>query len=159
MFLFKWSITSPLYHSNQKIMLSKNCMDSRPLFFTPGKDTVPFQEDSVFASASEEQCLAFAKSVRSLHECNHEACNQCDQIGRFFKVLNDQNYQYLFMQKQSKCLLTFQAFLKHTFYLLNTCYFLGNCWKQIGLLFISTSGHTACNSVIIIHLLNQPTSG
>ena len=66
-------------------------------------------------------------------------CNQCDQIGRFLKVLCNN-----FTCKSSpKTFVTFWALLKSIPFCKNCCgIYLGNFWKHLGYIFTPISGHT-----------------
>ena len=72
---------------------------------------------------------------------------QCDQIGRFFYS----SRQLIFLEKKSKYLVTFGAFLNYTTLQIKAALatFWATCVK-IGLNCTPTSGHTGCWCVVVL---------
>ena len=68
-----------------------------------------------------------------------ESRDQCDQIGRFMKVLGNK-----FAHKSSpKILSTFELYWKRISKCKNCCgIYLGNFWKHLGYIFTPISGHS-----------------
>ena len=76
---------------------------------------------------------------------------QCDQIGQFFEFLGN----WLYYKSSPNVWWLFGQLWKALLFNSNWLhYFLGNFWKKIGLLFISTSGHTGCHEQILEQHIN-----
>ena len=75
-------------------------------------------------------------------------CFQCDQIGRFLKVLGEK-----FSHKKPKYIVTFGATMKTVLFRQQLLLILfGQLCEKFGLLFILTPGHADCLSISMLFL-------
>ena len=96
----------------------------------------------LFAVASERKLCAWERDSNSSPSRSKHflgPCYQCDQIGRFLKVLGNK----VPCKSSHNILQQFWAIVKMALFTLNWCgYLFGQLLEKMGLLFTSTSGHT-----------------